>query len=356
MKNKKLKKKVDIIQLKVEEMYKTLTRLEISEIKKVLSEIDTTTSTQSEPFVLPENFYLVVTDDNQSMLREWLVKNNKFLMEGEVVVGEIVGKLKNYDGTFEYGYNPGHVIKSVSYDFGTEITTEQFIKHVLKRDYLSNHYISESVIENKINNLDKPKLEVGKWYKGSEPGKSALLHITSISPSEIKGYGFINNEFKEDTIWYCPENNVKWATENFVLAAPQEVEAALISECERRGFKEGVTIKRPWDDNILKLVEGKPAYYPDMNTLDSGTFTVFNNGEWAEIIKQPKEIDFSIAGQLMEAESGLLVVTQGGETLRTFLGAAIPKTAKTFSTGYEQRYWLKDQFRLSENSITLSNS
>lgn len=91
-------------------------------------------------------------------------------------------------------------------------------------------------------------------------------------------------------------------------ATTEEISAALIAEAKRRGFKEGVTIKRPWDNQTLNLLKGKPAYYHDMNTLDVGKFTVFNKGKWAEIIEQPKEIDLSVQNsKLIELINQLLI-------------------------------------------------
>jgi len=78
-------------------------------------------------FVLPERWHVVVTEENQEILSRWKYKASTPLLK----IGFIVG-IATSNGRPDH--NPGHIKKGDSYDFGEEITTEQFKKYVLKEE------------------------------------------------------------------------------------------------------------------------------------------------------------------------------------------------------------------------------
>lgn len=79
-----------------------------------------------EEFVLPEKWHVVVTKDNQEILSDWRGTN--------VPIGYIVG-IDYFNGNkYSRGHSPKNQIKGNSFDFGVEITFDQFKKYVLKDD------------------------------------------------------------------------------------------------------------------------------------------------------------------------------------------------------------------------------
>jgi len=90
-----------------------------------------------EEFVLPELWHVVVTEENQVDASNWRMSGKKHVL---ISVGNIVGvcypessTLSNHE---KKGHNPKNSIKSYGagdWDFGVEITTEQFYEYVLER-------------------------------------------------------------------------------------------------------------------------------------------------------------------------------------------------------------------------------
>lgn len=79
-------------------------------------------------FVLPDAWYVVVNKENLDTLSKWIFENSNF----KLVIGGIVGK-NNFQGCKNSkGWNVSKLIKGKYYDFGNEITFEQFKKYVLK--------------------------------------------------------------------------------------------------------------------------------------------------------------------------------------------------------------------------------
>ena len=89
-----------------------------------------------EEFKLPENWYINVTDDNVDMLNKWY-KNEFITLTNEYLVG--MSKWDNSD--VKKGYNPKGITKGKNYDFGIKITTEQFIKYVLKEEVMNKEIV-----------------------------------------------------------------------------------------------------------------------------------------------------------------------------------------------------------------------
>jgi len=79
-------------------------------------------------FVLPKYWHVKVTEENAEILSNW--------KGAELSPGQITGISKYRNNKPIKGHNPGHIIKSNinSYDFGIEITFEQFQKYVLDKN------------------------------------------------------------------------------------------------------------------------------------------------------------------------------------------------------------------------------
>lgn len=87
---------------------------------------------QENKFVLPEKWYIIVNEENKIKVNNWYGYGDLFLKPNL----HICGMAKQY-GKVEKGYNEVQNIKNgdgndSSYDFGIEITFEQFKQHVLK--------------------------------------------------------------------------------------------------------------------------------------------------------------------------------------------------------------------------------
>lgn len=146
----------------------------------------------------------------------------------------------------------------------------------------------------------EPKFEVGKWYKGFiRKGIIAFCESNDI-PKGFKGYGI-----NDDGVWI---ESIDWLsnTDPIIEATKEEVEKALIKEAKRRGFKDGVKLKRSgintefdWD---LK-VNGDKIHLTLFYCLDSGDGFLFKDGKWAEIIEESK---VTLNGYDMEVEGDVV--------------------------------------------------
>ena len=135
--------------------------------------------------------------------------------------------------------------------------------------------------------IEEPKLKVGRWYKKGY----RLAYITELKKSDFFAYGFGNkNEwYDNDDLWALSHNG--WE-----LATDKEVEEALIKEAKRRGYKDGNYKCLLFPKSTEKLQDFYYAYNENSNILavfekDNHIVNiVFDNGKWAEIIEETKEL------------------------------------------------------------------
>jgi len=119
-------------------------------------------------FVLPYAWYVIVDKENLDILSNWIFPNGF-----KLTIGGIAG-VCNYGGKIgNKGHNLTKIIKGYRYDFGVEITFEQFKKYVLKeetpvQDFMKLH--DEIVMKN--------------YPPG--PRRSALMDINIIDKEIIK--------------------------------------------------------------------------------------------------------------------------------------------------------------------------
>lgn len=136
---------------------------------------------------------------------------------------------------------------------------------------------------------DLPSLEVGKWYKTNELGSPFLIFITKIildSVAQCMAYGFCH-----EGEWY---DNSRFGINNLTPATDKEVEEALIKEANKRGFKEGVnadlSTANPCHLKNYHFLSNDFEYSKPCNWLSLDGVIIFEDGKWAEIIEQPKEL------------------------------------------------------------------
>ena len=161
-----------------------------------------------------------------------------------------------------------------------------------KYKFITNNFLKEK-------GLIKEEFEVGKWYK------SKNHNITACYVDEHNNYGVSFGVWKDAMILNY--------FEAWTLATDKEVEAALIKEAKKRGFKKGVNyISCTLGDfktnieggkegvkyncnNVMgrkdEVLCGKVIFDYDYNGLFcSSNGWIFEDGKWATIIEEPKEM------------------------------------------------------------------
>lgn len=137
---------------------------------------------------------------------------------------------------------------------------------------------------------DKPKFEVGKWYK-NEAGCLVFARAFT-EKKEPLGYGFA-----WDKTW-LKDSNKNWSEKGLRLATESEVKEALIKEAKRRGFKDGVKIKNLLTCSMDDTCSNGFTYI-DYNFFTdtlyaaetyNGDPVIYKQGKWAEILPQEEKI------------------------------------------------------------------
>jgi hypothetical protein len=153
-----------------------------------------------------------------------------------------------------------------------EITKEQILElkntlHKERIDYLLKEWFPK-VLE--------PKLEIGQWMKTPMGGFYCPKEKFDKEVFGFSCYGFtpLTKSYRE---LFVPVS----ITKDDIRASLKDVEPFMISEAEKRGYKEGIYIKG--------LDDGKPCLLTSRKVLDidgalNFGFDVFRNGDWAEIL------------------------------------------------------------------------
>ncbi len=158
-------------------------------------------------------------------------------------------------------------------------------------------------IEKECPELFKKTLEVGRWYKiidkSGQFTKNEYALVFFDNNSKHYGFGYINT-------FITNVMNLRLVlarnTDEVVLATDQEVKEALINEAKKRGIRFGVKVFRsqemlndydaPNNSKEVLLKKGRDFdFEADNNALFLDGRVIFINGKWAEIIKQPTEIE-----------------------------------------------------------------
>lgn len=146
-------------------------------------------------------------------------------------------------------------------------------------------------IESWFSECFKVSLEVGKWYK--------MPYFNSF-------IGCIKEYDKERFYYYGLNTGGVWNNNDFYFlrdslltpATDEEVESMLKKEAKKRGFKEGVYFN-PVASASKSKIKKDWIFVDSVNLLTNDGLEVFNNGKWATIVEQPKEMT------LQEIESKL---------------------------------------------------
>lgn len=96
-----------------------------------------------KPFKLPDNWHIIVTDENAEDVLTWRFQDSYNHSDKITFKNHLVGITINYNGTlYEKGHNSKDDITDPDghYDFGIEITYEQFKKYVLNQDINKEDY------------------------------------------------------------------------------------------------------------------------------------------------------------------------------------------------------------------------
>jgi len=123
-----------------DDVWRYATSEEIAEYDRLGKPFDVTTI---EKFFLPPNWHIIVTKENAEEVLRWRFKNSYKNEDKITFKNHLVGMTIDYDGTlYEKGHNPKDKVKDPDghYDFGIEITYEQFKKYVLNQDINKEDY------------------------------------------------------------------------------------------------------------------------------------------------------------------------------------------------------------------------
>ena len=159
-------------------------------------------------FVLPEIWHIIVTEENQKILSGWRECKNGYLLP----INHLTGLTKNNSGKITKGHNTGTEIKKIGmynntgFDFGNEITLEQFKQCVLKKISIVNEILEEP--------KDKILVDGNGKYIGAQSAEGGIFKIGDvITPfseySPNKGTPYIISSFRwtVDTSEICAITN-----------------------------------------------------------------------------------------------------------------------------------------------------
>jgi len=110
-------------------------------------------------FVLPEFWHVLVTDESKPALSEWLFdsKLNMYTLKPNV---HIVGVCKK-NGT--KSFNIKEDLIGLNFNFGEEITFEQFKKYVLKQNIMENKKLVGYKIKDEFKEIEKEAASIAQY-------------------------------------------------------------------------------------------------------------------------------------------------------------------------------------------------
>lgn len=126
-------------------------------------------------FKLPENWHVVVTEENRFELSDWRWEKG---YAKPIEAGKIVGMVMSIsEGFCTKSHNPKECVKAVTYDFGIEITYNQFKFHVMG--------------EKSKEELTFPR-EMWCWDENKKYGTKTIVH--AILPNRESEYKVITDK------------------------------------------------------------------------------------------------------------------------------------------------------------------
>ena len=221
-----------------------------------------TESYKNEDFVLPKRWCIKVTEENIKTVNDWKIKGKStWGSPRKALIGSFVAYDRLYNGCIG--------------EYETEITFDQFKKHVLKE------FKSEPIMENK--NIDY----VGKWIITT---MGSLYFVENINGNSVKAYGI---DFKQNR-WH-DSGNLCSISQISHIATEEEINSIFIRYINKqypkgteyiplwRGGGEGggwfgVCINLPKKNDI--------GWY-----CGYGYLYLFKDNKWAEIVKEDKVVE-----------------------------------------------------------------
>ena len=212
-------------------------------------------------------------------LRNILAKEH--LKEGDVCLFEdkgykVLGRYKQYSNVFK-----DFVCDKIEGNSNTTTGFHNFIRYATEEE--------KALLD------PKKELAIGKWYKTKSV--TSIFFLTEIQGDyrKNKGYGLLNNNE-----WFDNRNSACFMgrandLDNFTEANPKEVEQALIEEAKRR-YNVGDKLSKVRDDHAddNRFFESHSfglennCLYFDSTNGSNYSYCIFDNGQWATIIKQDK--------------------------------------------------------------------
>jgi len=164
------------------------------------------------------------------------------------------------------------------------------MKYEVSKEFIMQAYKDactgwKNKIESEFPDLFKAKLVNGNWYW--HPDNTGFLMCWSGNYGESDSYG-INHAGEWSNILHS------YKSYNYIQATDKEVEEMLINEAKKRGFVEGVKYISAWNDVVCEY--SKNLIYDSVKNCLSGyngNNCIFQNGKWATIIEQHKEMTLS---------------------------------------------------------------
>jgi hypothetical protein len=170
--------------------------------------------------------------------------------------------------------------------------------------------------------LFEVKLEAGKWYNidRSKEIKDDYKALVFFKGETKKAYGFDHGGV------YCNDygSQSTWSNLNYKItpATESEVKEALINEAIKK-YKEGQTLKGVSTGTFKKIdIRIKDSeefhYYFNRNELYVCGFQIFDNGKWAEIIKEPKKqyVDLhEVIKAFQKANPNTIIICDSGKEM-----------------------------------------
>ena len=127
---------------------------------------------------------------------------------------------------------------------------------------------------------EKPKFEVGKWYKYIKDSKRRfkVLELTSDYRAITVGWDISGK-------WFDDKYN-KWDLIDCVEMTSKEVEEHLIAEAKKK-YKNGDVILSPITFQKI-ATNGEFKYLVDNDSIVCSHVTLYQKGVWSEVIKEDK--------------------------------------------------------------------
>ena len=131
------------------------------------------------------------------------------------------------------------------------------------------------------------RFEVG-WYRSIKESDYFIYRTTK--EHYMDTHGIVYGVFRTDVSFESYHEG------SFLPATPSEVEAALIAEAKKRGFKEGVWFNSIYSGSECYILNCKFEYKRDEPLLKNDALwidgnTVYMAGQWATIIPQEEKIE-----------------------------------------------------------------